>query len=353
MYLYLIRNAVNGKGYVGITTNAMSVRWLQHLQAAGSRQKQTLLARAIRKYGADVFTMTLLGQAENWTLLQAMERAAIQEYGTFRPHGYNMTLGGDGAFGLIQTPAHRRKIGDAQLGEKNHRYGTHVTEEHKEALRRAHRGNTYSLGKMASAETRTKLSAAGLGRHHTPEAKEAIGAAKRGKPRSPEVRATLAEKTRTYLALHGNPMQGRTHSAETRAKIAAKAQGRPGHAPSAENTEKLRAASTGGNNHMARVLAINGTVYPSMMDAVRALGSTLAKVKRMLKDGQAVYCDSKVHIPWNRGVKATPEHRAKLSASRTGGKNWHASAISLDGVEYPSIMDAVRATGLSRMQVSY
>ena len=61
----------------------------------------------------------------------------------------------------------------------------------------------------------------------------------------------------------------------------------------------------------------------------------------------------KGHTTWNKGVPHTTETRAKMSASRTGGKNWKARAIELNGVTYPSLMDAVRATGLSLMQVSY
>lgn len=56
---------------------------------------------------------------------------------------------------------------------------------------------------------------------------------------------------------------------------------------------------------------------------------------------------------WNRGIPATEEVRKKLSEMRTGGKNWKARAIEFKGVEYPSVMDAVRATGLSLMKVRY
>lgn len=56
---------------------------------------------------------------------------------------------------------------------------------------------------------------------------------------------------------------------------------------------------------------------------------------------------------WNKGISHREDTKAKMSASHTGGKNWHASPIELHGVEYPSMMDAVRATGLSRMQVAY
>ena len=54
---------------------------------------------------------------------------------------------------------------------------------------------------------------------------------------------------------------------------------------------------------------------------------------------------------WNRGLKHSKETCKKLSESRVGGKNPQASPIIFRGVEYPSLMDAVRSTGFSLMQV--
>jgi hypothetical protein len=80
----------------------------------------------------------------------------------------------------VRTEEHNRKIGDAQRGEKNHNYGKspsietrlkrsislkghigwlrgkHLSEGHKERIRKANMGNKYSLGKKWSEETRLK-----------------------------------------------------------------------------------------------------------------------------------------------------------------------------------------------------
>ena len=56
---------------------------------------------------------------------------------------------------------------------------------------------------------------------------------------------------------------------------------------------------------------------------------------------------------WNKGVPATLATRAKLSAMRRGGLNHNARAMELDSQCYPSVADAIKATGLSRMQVRY
>lgn len=81
---------------------------------------------------------------------------------------------------------------------------------------------------------------------------------------------------------------------------------------------------------------------------------TKARLSAMRKGKPCCWNRGKTGKPaWNRGIPATPEVRQKLSEMRIGAKNWKARSIELDGVAYPSIADAVKATGLSRMQVVY
>ena len=105
-------------------------------------------------------------------------------------------------------------------------------------------------------------------------------------------------------------MQGRHHSPETRAKIAAKATGRL----VGEETRRKISASLEGKP--ARSL---GMKFPGR----------------------------------GQGRKATEETRQKLSAARLGGKNHNARAVDIHGVIYPSVMDAVRQTAYSHMQIQY
>jgi group I intron endonuclease len=56
---------------------------------------------------------------------------------------------------------------------------------------------------------------------------------------------------------------------------------------------------------------------------------------------------------WNKGLSPSDETRRKMSASHTGWRSPVAHAIELEGVTYPSLADAGRATGLSKMQVTY
>lgn len=300
MYLYLLTNTVNGKGYVGITTQPMPTRFRDHLSKARNGGK-TVIAQALRKYGKEAFTVTLLAEATAWEELTAMEQDAIMHYNTLVPHGYNMTRGGDGILGFThseetkqriaekkrgipapehvriavgnrhrgvpKSPEQRQKIGDAQRGEKSPTYGKPMPEEIKQRISATQAGRQYNLGKTynISPETRAYLSSLRRGRTHTAEARAKIAAGHRGKPRDEATKAKLSAATKAYLAEHGNPMQGRTQSEETRAKIAAKALAR------------------------ARAIRYQGVEYPSIAEAARATGLSRNQLVYRLETGDAEY----------------------------------------------------------------
>lgn len=58
--VYLLTNTVNGKQYVGQTTRGAKYRWRDHQHDAKRRGNKSVLGRAIRKYGATSFTITVL-----------------------------------------------------------------------------------------------------------------------------------------------------------------------------------------------------------------------------------------------------------------------------------------------------
>ena len=96
--IYLIKNLVNYKKYIGLTKNSIGERMAKHIQAAKS-EEGFLLHRAIRKYGKESFTIELI--EDGLTLEQAYEREKfyIEKYNTYFKNelGYNMTLGGENA----------------------------------------------------------------------------------------------------------------------------------------------------------------------------------------------------------------------------------------------------------------
>lgn len=59
----------------------------------------------------------------------------------------------------------------------------------------------------------------------------------------------------------------------------------------------------------------------------------------------------KGRVPWNKGVPATPEHREKAAAHSQGARNGRARPIELDGVQYAYMKEAMVLTGRSRIYI--
>lgn len=115
--VYLMRNKINGKKYVGQTLSHRKNhekfrpfgevgRFKDHVSEAmcNTKTKQCrYLNAAIRKHGADAFEVSVLAYCEVKDL-DALEIQFIKEQNCLAPHGYNLTSGGRewterGAFG--------------------------------------------------------------------------------------------------------------------------------------------------------------------------------------------------------------------------------------------------------------
>lgn len=92
--IYIIKNTINNKVYIGQTTQPINIRFTNHKMA--SRVEDTKLYRAIRKYGEDKFYIELLEGNVSIEELNKREQYWIQFFNSYY-NGYNSTLGGDGA----------------------------------------------------------------------------------------------------------------------------------------------------------------------------------------------------------------------------------------------------------------
>jgi hypothetical protein len=116
-----------------------------------------------------------------WEKACAMEKQWIALYGR-RDLGtgclVNLTDGGEGSVGYVQSEEAKRKMSEAKKGKPPHnkgKKGTPPSEETKQKLSEAHKGRIFS------EETKQKLSEANKGKLHTEEAKQKISQAKKGK----------------------------------------------------------------------------------------------------------------------------------------------------------------------------
>jgi len=192
MFIYVVTNTVNGKQYVGQTTVPIQKRWQRHCAAArGARPDCRVFHAAIRKYGPTSFLIEtiLLKNGASQTDLDARERETIIALGTIAPNGYNLKEGGLGGALHADTKAklsaslrgrrfsagHRAKISAALKGRtfssetlarmSNGQRGRKHSPETLHRLSESHRGIiSPNKGKSPSAETRLKLSLAGIGR---------------------------------------------------------------------------------------------------------------------------------------------------------------------------------------------
>jgi len=133
----------------------------------------------------------------------------------------NFTDGGEGASGRVATSETRAKISVAKMGKN-------ISAETRAKMSAAKMGKTHSaetraklsvahMGKTLSAETRAKMSAAKMGKTFSAEARAKMSVAHMGKNISAETRAKLSAAGTGEK----NHMFGKTHSLETKIKISA------------------------------------------------------------------------------------------------------------------------------------
>ena len=111
MIAYCILNTANGKRYIGITSMTLASRWSSHMWSV-KNGSQYLLHRAMRKHGVESFVVEEVARllpGSDYAELCELERHLIAREGTKRPHGYNMTDGGEGTVGVERSDEYRAK----------------------------------------------------------------------------------------------------------------------------------------------------------------------------------------------------------------------------------------------------
>ena len=90
MKIYKTTNTVNDKVYIGQTIRPIQQRFRRHINDAMNCNLDTHFARAIRKYGPDVFTIEEIDSATSQKELNEKERRWIAEFNSIE-NGYNET----------------------------------------------------------------------------------------------------------------------------------------------------------------------------------------------------------------------------------------------------------------------
>lgn len=95
-YIYKIQNIINHKLYIGKTLYTIQRRWKQHQNNSKKEYlKHIPLYAAIRKYGLENFTISIVEEVHDPKILSDRQQFWIEQYNTYF-NGYNATKGGDG-----------------------------------------------------------------------------------------------------------------------------------------------------------------------------------------------------------------------------------------------------------------
>lgn len=91
--VYMHQNLVNGKVYIGMTSQPVDRRWGNN---GSGYKKQFAIWDDICKYGWDGFSHSVCETGLTQTQARAMERRLVKKYNSNRPDfGYNRTAGGE------------------------------------------------------------------------------------------------------------------------------------------------------------------------------------------------------------------------------------------------------------------
>lgn len=147
--VYIHRNKINNKAYIGITQQKPERRW----QNGYGYKNNQYFSKAINKYGWNNFEHIIF--ADNLTSNEAehMEVLLIALYNTTNvDYGYNLSSGGNSSHvGIKHSDESKKKMSDTQIklySEGNHpRCGTSHKQETKEKMSKAKMKSVVQLTK--------------------------------------------------------------------------------------------------------------------------------------------------------------------------------------------------------------
>lgn len=188
-YVYVATCTVNGKQYVGKTMQWLSRRKLRHFKDAEAGSS-LIFHRAIRKYGRDAFIWEAVCRSSNERHLYVFEKWFIEDLNTKSPHGYNMTDGGEGAFGFTWSPEAKKRMSERLKGRV-------FTPQHLAEMSRVRR-EIFSCSRGDAWRAKNKK--ARLGRKHTTESKLKMSRKRKGRKLSLEHARRISEGRKKQLA---------------------------------------------------------------------------------------------------------------------------------------------------------
>ena len=175
-YIYLTTNKVNGKQYIG---KKVSDVFVKNYLGSG-----TYIRKAIKKYGKENFTVTIIEQCDDNESLNQRELYWISYYNAVNDDNfYNLAVSGEGfKKGMKFSSEHKKKLSEGKIGELNPNFNKKPNENQLKGLEIGwHKSASDKLKKKLSEirtgievtqETRNKLSQNAKGRHYINNGKD-------------------------------------------------------------------------------------------------------------------------------------------------------------------------------------
>lgn len=229
--LYRVVHRESGKDYVGIST-AYEQRWQHHKAdaARGGKTSCPKFHRALRKYGPDAFDWKVLAWTSCFSGAAVLEQLAI----ALGMGALNLTKGGEGSIGKVLSAESRAKISAAGKGRIPKNKGVPCSEQTKAKLRVSSAGRTHNRGRIHTLEAKANIQAAARRRQgvlRTEDEKKKISAGMQGHVVSDETKQKI-----------GKAHRGKHVSLESRIKMSAS---HTGVKMSTEHVARRSAAQTG------------------------------------------------------------------------------------------------------------
>jgi len=162
MIIYITKNRINNKVYIGQTTRTLGIRQKEHIWESNSNCDY-YLAKAIRKHGSNNFIWKILRYCDNIESLNAFEQYYILYYNsTNKENGYNLQSGG---LNYSYSNSTKQKMSNTRKGQKKSKATRlkmsqakqRMTQETKDKLRQAKLGeNNPRYGKKRSSQVEAK-----------------------------------------------------------------------------------------------------------------------------------------------------------------------------------------------------
>lgn len=112
--IYKITNLINQKSYIGLSKN-IETRWVEHRSRARYEKYDSILYRAMRKYGTNNFSFEVLEECEEDELGEK-EKYYIEYHRTYVGfddcNGYNASLGGEDNRGAIWSEESKNRMSE-------------------------------------------------------------------------------------------------------------------------------------------------------------------------------------------------------------------------------------------------